>query len=487
MTNPVQAATNFITNKLDSTGWLNTVTHGEVKAATSQLQSLPAAQADAVVDNLARSGKLNTLASEVLDGNIVPGQGGLSTSDRQTFFADMAKKLDGQSLASLHNSFTNAAGNGSTAGLERGQELASAIAQHASPQAKLDFIRAMAPATTNQQYVSGGSNPSTIINADPQAAAVGTVLGSLRGARAQLGFGQLNDQQRTAVIQSSIQQTTTTTSMSAGFSVATASNITWNTTGYSNLMTAAASMPVNANNADMRARIFDSAADVLRPVRDANTLTSRAIAPTIGGGAALSNITDGMTRLINSDTTGTITELSRNEATADGGDFAVYAQQMLNQNKENQLGPMMGRLQAGNGRNENPMVRLNQTRAADDGNVSRQNAATLGYFVGAVSVGAGLQTENIQSQRDSAALILKFAAIVGDKATGPVVGGAITAAGEFINPTMRALIQDNTADAGKVLSMGALPRNNQGEPAMGDPVLNAFTRGRSDVLDHARP
>ena len=98
------------------------------------------------------------------------------------------------------------------------------------------------------------------------------------------------------------------------------------------------------------------------------------------------------------------------------------------------------------------------------------------------------QTDNIQSQCDSAALILKFAVIVGDKASSTMVGGAITIAGEFINPAMKAMISDPTADAGRVLSLGALPENKKsGESAVGDPVANAFSRARGNVLLDARP
>ncbi len=482
MVDPIGAATAFINKQLDTSGWFNTVTHGETKAATDKLQSLPAAQADAVVDNLARSGRLDRLASEVLDGNIVPGLGGLSASDRQAFFADMAKKLDGESLAALHNSFTKAAGNGGLDGLERGQELASAIAAHASPQAKLDFIRAMAPSTTDQTSVRGGSNPSTSIAADPQAAAVGTVLGSMRGASAQLGFAALTPEQTRAVMTAAVQQENTTTAhMGGGYM-----NVSWNAAEFGKIMDAAASMPVNSNNADLRARIFDAGADTLRNVRETNGGPFRIGAGTFGKDQTLADMTSGMTRLLNSDIRGTVSELNLNRETRDGSDLGTYAQQMLDQGKERDLGFMLRSL-GDYGNTDRFMTRLNQTRATPDGGSIRPNAEALGYFVGAVTTGAKAQTENIQQQRDSAALILKFAAIAGDKATGPIAGGAITAAGEFINPAMRALIADPTADAGRVLEMGALPVDQRGEPAVGQDVSDAFDGAINRVLRTARP
>jgi hypothetical protein len=487
MTNPVQSATNFITQKLDSTGWFNTVTHGETKAATDRLQSLSAPNADAVVDNLARSGQLNTLAREVLDGNIIPGQGGLSTSDRQAFFADMAKKLDGNSLAALHNSFTNAAGNGSTEGLTRGQELASAIAAHASPQAKLDFIRAMAPSTTDQQSVSTrGFMNSSSVRADPQAAAVGTVLGSLRGSSAQLGFSALSPDQMRSVMTASTMPTSQNNTSVSEYGASSYTNISWNAGGFGKIMDAAASMPVNSNTADLRARIFDAGADTLRGVRETNGGPLRIGAGVNDKDKTLADMTGGLTRLLNSDVRGTVSELNLNRETRDGSDLGTYAQQMLDQGKEKDLGSMLRSL-GDYGNTDRFMTQLNQTRSTPDGGSIRPNAEALGYFVGAVTMGARAQTDNIQQQRDSAALILKFAAIAGDKATGPIAGGAITAAGEFINPAMRALIADPTADAGRVMEMGALPVDQRGEPAVGQNVSDAFDGAINRVLRTARP
>ncbi|MEC3912557.1 hypothetical protein U5A82_19390 [Sphingobium sp. CR2-8] len=104
MTDPVGDAVNTVHEKLDTSGWFDTVTNGETKDIVGALTALPADQADQVVDRLQQSGELDQVAHEVMDGDWFCN-GGLSGDERRAFFADMAGKLDGQSLAALSDSF----------------------------------------------------------------------------------------------------------------------------------------------------------------------------------------------------------------------------------------------------------------------------------------------------------------------------------------------------------------------------------------------
>ena len=138
MTDPVGDAVNTIHDKLDTSGWFNTVSNDETHDVVNTLTALPADQADQVVDRLAQSGDLDRVAHEVMDGDWF-GNGGLSGDERRAFFADMAGKLDGDSLAALSDAFAGA-DNG---GFDPVTELGQAVATHGSSQAKVDYIAAM--------------------------------------------------------------------------------------------------------------------------------------------------------------------------------------------------------------------------------------------------------------------------------------------------------------------------------------------------------
>ncbi|KAK0357922.1 hypothetical protein LTR94_037420, partial [Friedmanniomyces endolithicus] len=64
MTDPVGDAVSHIHDKLDTSGWFNTVTNGETKDIVGTLTALPADQADQTIDRLQQSGDLDRVADE---------------------------------------------------------------------------------------------------------------------------------------------------------------------------------------------------------------------------------------------------------------------------------------------------------------------------------------------------------------------------------------------------------------------------------------
>ena len=146
MTSPIQNAAIGTINDRLQTGWFNPVTHGDIKSVADTLQGLNGADAKAVIADLKAHGKLDQIASESVDGSIA-GLGGLSTTERSAFFNDMAGKLDGASLADLARAFGKTDAN--TGGARYVEEIGKAVAAHASPDAKVQFVNNLKGATVD--------------------------------------------------------------------------------------------------------------------------------------------------------------------------------------------------------------------------------------------------------------------------------------------------------------------------------------------------
>jgi hypothetical protein len=260
---------------------------------------------------------------------------------------------------------------------------------------------------------------------------------------------------------------------------------TWDAQDYRDIMDAAASM----GDADLKARVFDAGVDTLRSVRDTNSVIGGLTV--MGKDDALRTMTDGLTALVNSDTTGVMKELTYNRETSDGSDFAAYAKEMLNQDRGAELGQQMARLQLGNDENGDPIQRLNETiQVPGTDQERRPNAGALGYFVGATYAATASITKDVADQRAMATSVLDSALAIVDKAARkhPVAGAVASVAKEWTHYAINQAIGDPTADAATKLENAALPVNKQtGELGVGDDVLSAFEDTLASVQRRARP
>jgi hypothetical protein len=485
MVTPVQqAAIDKINHKLDSSGWFNTVTHGEMNDVAATLKGLSATDADAVIDELARSGKLDTLAKEGVDDGWF-GTGGWSKDERQALFTDLAGKLDGQSLARLSDAFA-ATDKGGADGHGYVTELGAAVASHASASTKVDYVRALAAETTDHPtYSDVGLGMSTSHDSDAEAAAIGTVIGSLRGAQAEAAFRALDPAQTRAVMRAGVDATLTSTAMGE----AASNTLTWSTGETRQVLEAAASV----GDADLKARLFDAGVDTMRSVRDSNSVFGGLTV--MGKDKALNDLTGGLTKIIDSDTTGVMRELTYNQETADGSDMAAYSKQMLESGQQDKLGEQMAKLQLGNGLNENAVARLDQsiTVPGSNGQTRRENAGALGYFVGSVYSAAASISKDVKQQQEEVTAVLKSVLTIVDKAKvgGPAaaaVGTTASVAKEWVQFAVRGAIQDPGSSAATQLEHGALPINSAtGELGVGDNVTNAFNTSLDRVQRLAKP
>lgn len=473
MADPVTDAANTISHKLES-GFLNPVTNGDIKDSVKEITDLPAAEANQLIDKLEASGQLDQIADEINDGSWF-GNGGLSTDERRAFFADMAGKLDGQNLTALSESFSRTDDGGGEYGAVT--DLASEIATHAAPQTRVDYIASMKAEVDDQTYTDTNFGSSTTHETDSQAGAVATVLGSLRGSHAEAGFEAIGDRLPHVLA------TATDSEMHTGMSGHAV--VTWDANSYGDIMDAAATM----GDADLKAQVFDAGVNTLRSVRDTNTVIGGLTV--MGKDDALRTMTDGLTAMINSDTTGVMTELTYNRGTADGSNFAAYAKEMLNQDRGAELGQQMARLQLGNDENGNPVERLNETITVPGTDQERRpNAGALGYFVGATYAATASITTDVADQRAMATSVLDSALAVVDKAArnNPITATVASVAKEWTHYAINQAISDPTADAATKLENAALPINDQtGELGVGDDVLSAFEDTLASVQRKARP
>jgi len=231
----------------------------------------------------------------------------------------------------------------------------------------------------------------------------------------------------------------------------------------------------------------------MREVRDTNNVFGGLTV--LGKDDAMRQMANGLTAIIDSDTTGVMDELTFNQSTMDGSSFAAYAKEMLNQNREGELGQQMGRLQVGNDSSENPVERLNAVETVPGTTQERRaNAGALGYFVGGVYAATQARSQDVAEQRETVTAILKSALTVVDKVaslggpTGRVIAGGAAVGKEWMQIAVKNAIADEGSAAGIRLERAALPVNAQtGELGVGDNVASAFEDRLASVTRTAQP
>lgn len=360
-------------------------------------------------------------------------------------------------------------------------ELADAVSAHASNYQKTQYVEAMKDQVTEgKNWTESHVFSTTSHKSDPEAAAVGKVLSSLKGSvYAADAFKALNPEQLRAVMQSSIDETMTS-SMGAP-------SVEWHPEGFGKLMDAAATI----SDPDLKAKIFDAGADTLRDVRNTSGFAGQPVI--VGKDETMKTMAEGLTKIIDSDTTGVIRELAYNKETIDGSDMATYSRALMESGQEKKLGEIMAKLQFGNGLNENPAARLDQVTqvpvAAGSPQERRENAGALGYFVGAAYAGAQSWSTDVKKQQEMMTSVLDSALTLVDKAKiGDAIGTAASVAKEWTHYAVRWALEDPGVAPAQRLERAALPINPQtNELGVGDDIRNAFNTALSTVQRDAKP
>lgn len=456
LTSVQQSAYDSIQSHL-SDHWYSGVNEDDLNSVRQTLADLGATDADAVIDAMADSGLLTKLAEESNQGEFLGmGQDGFSAGERQDLFNDLAGKLDGQSLAAVSKAFAGAEEKHDDFNVVT--ELGQAVADRASPQAKLDYIAALAPDTGGEgirdTYWGGGSGTTYV---DSEAGAIGTVLGSLSGSYADAAFRSLTDDQLAAVLQTGVEQFQTNSG--ATFSSS------FDTGRFEGVVRAAATIGDPA----LKARVFDLAGDRLGAVSDAGD------GPTVfaDNEGALKGMTDAMYALLDSDTSGIMRQLTFNGATAGGDAMTHYAEAMIATGQTERLADTMTDLQFGNAHDENAVERLDQIFTTPGGQQIRENAGALGYFLGSVYAGAADHSSDVKAQQEAISGFLDFVIGKIPLAKG-VSAGDLTLGQDVIKQAVQMAIDDPGLSPAQRLELAAMPRDANGRQIAGDDITNTF-------------
>lgn len=458
-----QTAYNDIQSRL-SESWYSDVGRGDMTAVRETLQGLGAADADAVIDAMQGSGLLSRMADEANDSRFLGmGQGGFSTEERQALFGDLASKLDGQSLAAVSNAF---------AGVEEREadfnvvtEMGQAVADRASPQAKLDYIDALkadvgGSGISTTLYGGGFSAATLTRHVDSEAGAIGTVLSSLSGPYAAAAFTRLDDAQLAAVLKTGVDQNESNAGTGGGS--------TFNSARFEGVVRAASTV-AGPDAIAIRARVFEAAGERLAAVDDAG----KGLGFYADSDASLKGMTGAMTQLLNTDTNGIMRQLTFDGATAGGSGMTHYAEAMIRTGQNEALADIVVDLQFGNAHNENAVERLDQEFRTPGGEVIRENAGALGYFLGAVYAGAADHTSDVRAQQEEITGLLNFVAGKIPVAGGFSVGDAALGQDSIKKAVEMAINAPGSAPAQR-LELAAMPRDANGRQIAGDDITTVF-------------
>lgn len=368
-----------IDDLLNNDGFLGLERNGNLHRIEALLAQLHGDQLDQVLGQLG-AGNRKKLGSQLDSGGIF-GARGLSAGERQDLFNHLARDTNGRQLAQF------------SADLGRGDKeaLAQGVANFATAQTKLGYIDGLASQTTRaDDATSTGVAQESDSVGSPQANAVATVLGSMRGGSLNKALSSLSDPELRAVMKAAEQETITTTWTGNNTPVVTTS---FDTKPLANIINATASV----DDVQQKARVFQYGAQALDDINQSNTVVSQDLTAK----QQLKQVADSLTHLLASNTTGVVDQLDTDDAT--GQALISYAGQMLNEGKpgQAQLGRFIAQLRQGNNLKTDPTRYLNTYQIVGGGPYYR-HAEDLGYFTGSIEEALLRQA---QSTSDQAAVI----------------------------------------------------------------------------------
>lgn len=424
----VDAAVADIKENLKSS-FFNDVTHTDLDEIQNTVRGLTPEEANAVFSRLS-DGELRQWAEDLNDGGWFDFRG-YDRNEKQALFDLLASKLDGNQLARFADALSETSD---------GQQFGAAVASHASDAATEQFIRASAGRAQN--------DPTT-------ALAVAEAIGGLGNNTAALerALSGLTQTQIDKIAQAATQERMHTNPYGGSITV------TYDAAPLGRMLDAVS----RVGNTDIKARFFEAGAQQLKKVEETNT----GLGLVVLKGDSESRIRNGLTNILNSDTTGVVNSLE-NEF-RDGKGLTAYMKSMLDSGQERQVGEMISRLLEGNDHSQNPIDRFGQRVNRPDG-PQYDNAEDVGFFLGAIHAAA----KQITGDRDKQANIVKniFSTIAGAVgATGPQAGVAAAILNGLTTATVDDVVSrlnNGTLDLRDGLRLLAFPRDPQsGEPYEG--------------------
>lgn len=390
------------------------ITAGEAATAARALMALPADEARATIRQMDANGSLDTLTGELNDNTPGPFRG-VSQQSRENFYASMARRLDGESLALLSDSAARTVDGGNEV-----DAIGRMVAAHAPEAVKADYVQAVLKRDLTDGNVTSAEAPgpgTSLRSDDAEARAVATVLGSMgRGPHGVRAFTAAAAD-KAALDEISVAAIGKETYRPSNSLVG---SVSYEPAAANRMMAAAGGLP----DARLKATLF---AGMARATREMAAEGAATVESAPDASRARASLARSMTGLLRTDTNGIMDGLqaTRRSGGFDGGEGASYAKLMIQADQGVGLGNVLADLQLGNDRQGDAAERFyREELRGGDSPVGHPEAARLGYFVGSVYNAADRLTEDGQASVKATTDMLDVAATAIGLAPNPVVGAA---------------------------------------------------------------
>ncbi|MCK9688119.1 hypothetical protein [Scleromatobacter humisilvae] len=440
MTLTVDQAAGKIHQLVGDEGFLGTSRNDNMQSVRKLLGQFGPADEDKIVAKLSDA-DLKKLAGNVNHGGIFGAQG-LDGGEKKDLFNGLARGLDGKQLGRVAAAFSDR--SDVTA-------LGDSVASFASSQAKIDFVKSLAPAATSGDTKFDTSwGTSSIQTGDKEAIAISHVLSSMKNDPA--GFAtavkSLDADQLQAVVKAGEGQTVITTSSmtDGGLGAASATTTsTFDTAGLQSLLGAASA----CNDPIAKARVFEAGTKALDDIHGADTL----LTPSPGAKDSAKAVAGGLTKLMNSDTRGIVNRLDTDDPF--GHALTTYLKQQLGDDPKASnpaIGRQVAMLQgAGTGKTADQFY--NTAEVGSNGDHFYRNAQNLGYYAGAMQAAIGKLKADAKTQGDILSNVFSTAISVGTAAMPGLSVAAKVGAQAFSGLTkeaVREIVGGVSADDGSL-------------------------------------
>jgi hypothetical protein len=466
MSAPVESAVASIREHLQQDSFIvqyNDVTHDDLKSINGVLKGMTPAERNEVISKLSAE-ELQTWTSELDNGGFLGMGEGLSADERRDLHGMLASSLDAKQLSRVYDAYDDR---------EQKLELANAIATHASPSTRVDFVKQLAPETTDK---SGREIEGFIVyssnDGDTEGRAVAEILGSMKQTPQALeeAYGALNDQQLNAVFEAAVQHEMHTSGGGIGGLSLPRASYSYDVKPLTKAIDAAAT----SDDPALKARVFELAGRHLGTISGASGIGNAILAPTPGAGKEAKALAESMSKLYGTDVNGITSGLERNYQAGKG--MAPFLEHLLSEGgKEGKatVRSYIAQLSAGNDGKDDPFKRFTQPEG-QDGGVYYPNAEKLGYFAGSLHEAIGSISTTRKEQ----------AALVNDifgAATGNIpIPGVSDAAGFVSKQAVDAAVKG--MEAGDVELFEALvdltiPTDPRTKNVYDGPAENSYNEG----------
>ena len=419
-----EAAAAAIRDNLED-GWFTEVTRGDLLENSEIVDALSLDATHELIDRLSDA-ELRKWFGEFHDGGLPFVEDGLTAAERGEFHDTLASRLTPAQLVRVHDALD---------GEDRRLELADAIARESGESTRVGVVARLADRVDDDPIQTDvGLSGATTRYWDADARGVATVLAGFDASEAEglaraldtLSESRLDAVLRAATGRSSFQSTFSAGGMPSSPTVFSSPEL------LVDIVRDAAAIA----DADVKGRLFELAAPRIDDIRG----EGGPFAPPVAGADADARaVADALTALLGSDTVGIVTSLESEGAATNsraGNGLSAYTEELIRQGDTDTLSDIVVALQSGNDGTADPVAFLAESAGRIGNAENYQNAANLGYFVGAVR--EGVEAVNAGTEANAELLNTVFGVALSAINGGGVVKGVGGA-------TVRAFVDEITA------------------------------------------